>query len=102
MGDEVEKEDVVFYMTTISSNLEVKKKQQKIEMILGSKKATHNVIQKDVSVSPEMLAEMRMLVDDKKACPPQLYSPKYGYLGAYEAFENACESGQLVEFLRKE
>ncbi|KAL5264956.1 hypothetical protein ACHWQZ_G005902 [Mnemiopsis leidyi] len=96
-----EKEDVVLFMTTMSSSLEVKKKCQKILTVMASVSSTHNLVEKDIS-QPGGLANMRETLKNPKALPPQLYSEKLGPLGGYELFENAVEDGKLLEFLKKE
>ncbi|XP_063677530.1 uncharacterized protein LOC134813598 [Bolinopsis microptera] len=95
------KEDIILFMTTMSSSLEVKKKCQKIVTVMASVSTTHNLIEKDVS-RPGGLVDMRDTLKDPKALPPQLYHEKLGPLGNYDLFENAVEDNQLNDFLKKE
>ncbi|XP_062511244.1 SH3 domain-binding glutamic acid-rich-like protein 2 [Corticium candelabrum] len=109
---------IIVYVSTVSSNLEVlscfdnsplmkavmvlvlqiKKQQQKLEMILSSKKVPVDYI--DVASSEEAKAEMREKAKDPKALPPQFVHRNHGYLGDYKAFEEALESESLFEFLK--
>lgn len=94
MADE---EVLTLYSTTISSSLEIKKQQQRIRDVLESKKFPFKDV--DISVSPELKAEMREVLGDPTCLPPQLCKGKT-YIGNFQAFENAVEEETLEEFLK--
>jgi len=85
------------YVSTVSSNLEIKKNQQKIEMILSSK--GYDVQYIDVAASEEAKQRMRDLSGNPKALPPQIFNEDQ-YCGDFEAFDNAIEDDNLEEFLK--
>ncbi|XP_065175254.1 SH3 domain-binding glutamic acid-rich-like protein 3 [Sycon ciliatum] len=88
---------ISYYYSSVSSNLEIKKHQQKIEMILDSKKIEYKKI--DIAADPNAKDRMRELMGDAKALPPQLFNGDT-YCGNFEAFEEALECESLSEFLK--
>ncbi|XP_065837428.1 SH3 domain-binding glutamic acid-rich-like protein 3 [Oscarella lobularis] len=92
--------DLIVYISTVAGNLEMKKHQQRIEMILTSKKIPVEYV--DVAASEEDRKKMRDAVGDPKALPPQFVSKQHGYLGNFEAFDNAVEMDELNVFLKSE
>ncbi|XP_072019042.1 SH3 domain-binding glutamic acid-rich-like protein 3 [Amphiura filiformis] len=88
---------VKLYYTSVSSNVETKKHQQKMEWILGSKKIEFQKI--DIAASEEDKAKMREIVGDPKALAPQIAIDDT-YCGDYTAFDEAVESEALEEFLK--
>jgi len=85
------------YFTSISSSMEIKKKQQKILDILVSKKFDFDKF--DIASNPDAKAEMRKLAGNERALPPQLAVGEK-FLGGYDEFENAVEMEQLAEFFQ--
>ncbi|XP_003384043.1 PREDICTED: SH3 domain-binding glutamic acid-rich-like protein 3 [Amphimedon queenslandica] len=88
---------VNYYYSSVSSNLELKKNQQKIEMILDSKKIPYNKL--DVAADTDLRDKMRGIIGDPKALPPQLFNGDT-YCGDFDAFEEALETETLEEFLK--
>ncbi|XP_071955091.1 SH3 domain-binding glutamic acid-rich-like protein 3 [Antedon mediterranea] len=88
---------VIYYFTSVSSNLEIKKHQQKIEMILDGKKIPYEKI--DISVGESVKEKMRSVAGDPKAMPPQLCNGDQ-YCGDYAQFELAVDDETLNEFLK--
>lgn len=90
---------IIYYYTSVSSNMETKKHQQRIEMVLDSKKIEYERC--DIASSEDDKKKMRELMGDPKALPPQLFNGDQ-YLGEYTAFEAAVENGELEKFLKLE
>ncbi|XP_041462181.1 SH3 domain-binding glutamic acid-rich-like protein 3 [Lytechinus variegatus] len=88
---------ITYYYTSVSSNLEIKKHQQKIDMILSSKKIDFDKV--DISTDAEAKNKMRELAGDPKALPPQLCNGDT-YLGDFSAFDAAVEAEEIEEFLK--
>ncbi|XP_064404755.1 SH3 domain-binding glutamic acid-rich protein homolog [Halichondria panicea] len=88
---------VKYYYSSVSSNLEIKKNQQKIEMILDSKKIAFVKI--DVAADEDAKKRMRELMENPSAIPPQLFNDDT-YCGDNDAFEEAIECERLEEFLK--
>ncbi|XP_049445164.1 SH3 domain-binding glutamic acid-rich-like protein 3 isoform X2 [Epinephelus fuscoguttatus] len=59
----------VFY-SSVTGNLEMKKQQQRIEMVLDSKNIKYNYV--DIAADENQKALMRKLAGDPKALPPQI------------------------------
>lgn len=92
MGDRI-----TFYYSSVSSNLELKKHQQKIEMILDSKKIDYDKV--DIAGNEDGKQKMRDIMGDPHGLPPQLTKGNTR-LGGFVEFEDAVESGELEEFLK--
>eukprot|EP00052_Salpingoeca_macrocollata_P012733 m.99316 g.99316 ORF g.99316 m.99316 type:complete len:120 (-) comp18605_c0_seq2:28-387(-) len=90
---------VVFYMTSVSSSLAIKKQQQKIELVLEGQGIPYEAV--DISVIKDAKDKMRQLSGNDKALPPQLFNGDH-YCGDYDAFEHALEMEQLQSFLKLE
>ncbi|XP_066914701.1 SH3 domain-binding glutamic acid-rich-like protein 3 [Clytia hemisphaerica] len=88
---------ITCYFSTVSSNMEIKKHQQKIQMVLDGKKIQYTVV--DISASEEGKAKMREIAGDPKALPPQVANGDQ-YCGDYGAFDAAVEEETLNEFLK--
>ncbi|XP_038078708.1 SH3 domain-binding glutamic acid-rich-like protein 3 [Patiria miniata] len=88
---------VKYYYSSVTGNIEMKKKQQHIEMILDSKKVQYEKI--DVAAEEEQKKKMRDLIGDQAALPPQLFNGDT-YLGDFAAFDVAVEEGSLEKFLK--
>mmetsp|Transcript_29116 Transcript_29116/g.32334 ORF Transcript_29116/g.32334 Transcript_29116/m.32334 type:complete len:94 (+) Transcript_29116:68-349(+) len=85
------------YFATVSSSQVIKKRQQKIQMVLEGKKIPINII--DIAKGTADKEKMRELAGDPKALPPQICNGDQ-YCGNFEAFDNACEDEQLMQFLK--
>ncbi|XP_042359268.1 SH3 domain-binding glutamic acid-rich-like protein 3 [Plectropomus leopardus] len=85
------------FLSSVSSNLEIKKHQQKIEMILSSKKISFEC--EDVASDEEKKSEMRRLMGNPTALPPQIFNGDV-YCGDFDAFEQAVENEELEKFLK--
>lgn len=88
---------VTVYGTSVSSDMETKKNQQRIEMVLSSKKIEFEFV--DISVSSEKKDKMREIAGDSSALPPQIANGEQ-YCGDYAAFDEAVEMETLNEFLK--
>ncbi|XP_004083741.1 SH3 domain-binding glutamic acid-rich-like protein 3 [Oryzias latipes] len=86
----------VFY-ASVSGSLEVKKRQERINSVLSSKKIAYKSI--DITQKPEHKDLMRKIANNPTAMPPQIANGS-NYCGDFEAFENAIEVGKLEEFLK--
>merc|ERR1712150_287308 len=84
------------YMTSVSSNKELKDQQNRMTMILDSKKIPY--VAHDIASDPGAKVAMRAIAGDK-SFPPQI-SRDEELLGDYCAFNEAVEDGQLMEFLK--
>ncbi|XP_071772293.1 SH3 domain-binding glutamic acid-rich-like protein 3 [Centroberyx gerrardi] len=87
---------IVFY-SSVGGSLEMKKHQQKIFLILDSKKIPYKAV--DIAQSGEDKEEMRRKAGNPKALPPQICNGDT-YCGDYDAFENAVEMEKLETFLK--
>ncbi|CAH1800891.1 unnamed protein product, partial [Owenia fusiformis] len=87
---------VNLYFSLVSSNLETKKHQQRIVMVLNAAKIPYEII--DIASSDEGKAAMRAGAGSK-AIPPQIFNGEQ-YCGDYAAFDNAVEEETLHEFLK--
>ena len=86
----------VFY-ASVTSNLETKKQQQRIEMILDGKKIPYNKV--DITADSNEKDRMRQIVGNERALPPQIARGST-YCGDYEAFDLAIEMETLDQFLK--
>ncbi|XP_030260235.1 SH3 domain-binding glutamic acid-rich-like protein 3 [Sparus aurata] len=85
------------FFSSVSSSTEIKKQQQRILMVLDSKKVPYKLV--DVSSDEEGKALMREIAGDQKALPPQIANGAV-YCGDFAAFENAVEAEELEKFLK--
>ncbi|XP_036941417.1 SH3 domain-binding glutamic acid-rich-like protein 3 isoform X2 [Acanthopagrus latus] len=88
---------ITVFITSVSSSMEIKKHQQRISMVLDSKKVPYKIV--DISSDDEGKALMREIAGDQKALPPQIANGSV-YCGDYAAFENAVEAEELEKFLK--
>ncbi|XP_049914225.1 SH3 domain-binding glutamic acid-rich-like protein 3 [Epinephelus moara] len=86
----------VFY-ASVTGNLEMKKQQQRIEMVLDSKNIKYDYV--DIAADENQKAVMRKLAGNPKALPPQICNGD-AYCGDFKAFENAVEAEELEKFLK--
>lgn len=92
-------DELKVYMTSVSSASGIKGQQQRIFLVLDSKKITYTKV--DISVSEEDKNTMRAICENEKALPPQ-FARGTTYLGDYEAFDFAVDDLKLNEFLKIE
>ncbi|XP_071800691.1 SH3 domain-binding glutamic acid-rich-like protein 3 [Asterias amurensis] len=88
---------ITVYVSTVSSNMEIKKHQQRITMILSSKKFEFEEV--DIASSEDDKKRMREICGDEKALPPQITNGDQ-YCGDFAKFEEAVEEETLEEFLK--
>ena len=86
-----------YYYSSVSSNLEIKKQQERIQNVLDGKKIPYNKI--DIAASEDDKAKMRRIIGDDKALAPQLANGEQ-YCGNFDKFEEAIESENLNTFLK--
>lgn len=86
-----------YYYSSVSSNLEIKKQQERIQNVLDGKKIPYNKI--DIAASEADKAKMRQVVGDEKALAPQLANGDQ-YCGNFEQFNEAIEEENLNGFLK--
>jgi len=84
------------YVTSMTSSQEIRKKQEKIEMILTAKKIEHENI--DIASTTGAKDEMRAKMSDDKGLPPQFVRGDK-YLGTADQFFEAIEDENLDGFL---
>nr|CAG4638740.1 EOG090X0DPU [Cyclestheria hislopi] len=94
---------IKFYVSSISGNKEMKKRQMKAQLIMESKGVHFEVI--DIS-DPGKESERRFMQANAKAknnarnpIPPQFFNEEE-YCGDYEGFDEANETDMLEEFLK--
>ncbi|XP_077568348.1 SH3 domain-binding glutamic acid-rich-like protein 3 isoform X1 [Stigmatopora nigra] len=61
---------IVYYYASVSGNMELKKRQQRIEMALDGKGIKYEKV--DITASQEAKDKMRAIVGDPTALPPQI------------------------------
>ncbi|XP_063973273.1 SH3 domain-binding glutamic acid-rich protein homolog [Diachasmimorpha longicaudata] len=93
---------VKVYISGISGNKEVKKRQQRVMMILDSKNVEYEVI--DITEpgkedDKEYMQSMSNAKDNKHPLPPQIFNDE-DYCGDYEDFDLANEIDELEKFLK--
>lgn len=88
---------ITLYYSSVSSNLELKKRQQKIMMILDSKKIDYDKV--DIAGNDAAKQKMRDLMGNQTGLPPRLTKGETD-LGGYDEFEDAVENGELSVFLK--
>ncbi|XP_077367558.1 SH3 domain-binding glutamic acid-rich-like protein 3 [Festucalex cinctus] len=86
----------VFY-ASVSSNTEMKKRQQRIFMVLESKRISFERV--DIAANESDKELMRQISGDSTALPPQICNGN-SYCGDWSAFEDAVENDDLVAFLK--
>lgn len=89
---------ITYYYASVSSSMEIKKQQQKMEMILEAKKDIE-LVKVDITANSEDRDRMRELCGNDKALPPQIANGDV-YCGDFIAFDEAVEIEKLNEFLK--
>ena len=87
---------IILYWTSVTSSLEIKKEQQRIEMVLSGKKIEFEKV--DISLVEGAKEKMREICGEG-TLPPQLCRGDT-YLGNYVQFEAAIENEELDKFLK--
>ncbi|XP_008300411.1 SH3 domain-binding glutamic acid-rich-like protein 3 [Stegastes partitus] len=88
---------LTLFYTSVSSSVQIKKSQEKIQSVLDSKKIPFRLV--DIAQCSEDKELMRKICGDPTALPPQLSNGDV-YCGDFAAFENAIEEERLNEFLK--
>ncbi|XP_044742502.1 SH3 domain-binding glutamic acid-rich protein homolog [Chrysoperla carnea] len=90
---------ITVYISGISGNKEVKKRQQRVQMILESKNVEYEAI--DIA-EPDRQAErdrVKHCGPNLPALPPQIFNGDE-YCGDYDQFDLANETDELEKFLK--
>ncbi|XP_046664724.1 SH3 domain-binding glutamic acid-rich protein homolog isoform X3 [Homalodisca vitripennis] len=93
---------VKVYISGISGNKEVKKRQQRVCMILDSKNITYEVIditEPGKEAEKEFMQQNSDAKDAKHPLPPQIFNGET-YCGDYDEFDLANENDELEKFLK--
>uniref|UniRef100_A0A1B6H4K3 Uncharacterized protein n=1 Tax=Cuerna arida TaxID=1464854 RepID=A0A1B6H4K3_9HEMI len=93
---------VKVYVSGISGNKEVKKRQQRVCMILDSKNITYDVIditEPGKEADKEFMQQNSDAKDAKHPLPPQIFNDET-YCGDYDEFDLANENDELEKFLK--
>ncbi|XP_076653735.1 SH3 domain-binding glutamic acid-rich protein homolog [Halictus rubicundus] len=93
---------VKIYISGISGNKEVKKRQQRVLMILDSKNVEYETIditEPGKEMEKEFMQSNGIARDSKYPLPPQMFNEEE-YCGDYEDFDLANEMDELEEFLK--
>ncbi|XP_043557157.1 SH3 domain-binding glutamic acid-rich-like protein 3 [Chiloscyllium plagiosum] len=88
---------VQLYVSSVSSSREVRSQQSEVERVLEIKQINYKLI--DVSVSEEILEEMRNRTGNPTALPPQIFNDDC-YCGDYWQFYDAVENEEIDHFLK--
>ncbi|GFR88694.1 SH3 domain-binding glutamic acid-rich-like protein [Elysia marginata] len=88
---------VTVFVSAISSDIERKNNQRRIEDVLSGQKIDFESV--DVSSSRDELDRMRRIVGNPTALAPQIVNGEE-YCGDYSAFDDAVENKMLKEFLK--
>jgi len=88
---------LTLFYSSVSSSLELKKKQKRIQDVLESYKYEFELV--DIAADASAKEKMRTLASNPSALPPQLANGDE-YCGSYEDFDVAVEDGALKEFLK--
>jgi len=87
---------LIIYLSTVSGNMQIKKKQDQIRNILDGKKIVYQIV--DISTNVEGKERMRSMAGPR-SLPPQIEN--HGeYCGDYDAFIDAVEFCEMEQFLR--
>ncbi|KAF7381859.1 hypothetical protein HZH68_015732 [Vespula germanica] len=93
---------VKIYVSGISGNKEVKKRQQRVLMILDSKNVDYETIditEPGKELDKEFMQSNSVGRDSKYPLPPQIFNEDE-YCGDYEDFDMANELDELEKFLK--
>ena len=88
---------ITVFISSVSSNRELKKRQERILTILTGKRIPFEMV--DIAVNEDDKHRMRHLCGVPTALPPQVFKGEK-YLGDYDAFDEAVETDQLTDFLQ--
>ncbi|XP_020372956.2 SH3 domain-binding glutamic acid-rich-like protein 3 [Rhincodon typus] len=88
---------VQLYISSVSASREVRSQQAEVERVLEIKRIKYKLI--DVSVSEEILEEMRNRTGNPTALPPQIFNDDF-YCGDYWEFYDAVENEEIDHFLK--
>lgn len=95
---------VKIYISGISGNKEVKKRQQRVLMILDSKNVEYEIIditEPGKELEKEFMQTTGLARESKYPLPPQIFNEEV-YCGDYEDFDLANEMDELEDFLKIE
>jgi len=91
------------YVSSVSGNIEIKRKQDFVLTVLGSRKIAHEQIDIADPSNEEKKIYMREHAkpagNDKAPLPPQIFSDDQ-YCGNYDGFLDANENDDLKSFLK--
>nr|XP_014707872.1 SH3 domain-binding glutamic acid-rich-like protein 3 [Equus asinus] len=87
------------YYTSVLGSREVKQRQEEVIRILDTYKIKYELI--DISLSLEVLEEMKMKVSTPHSLPPQIFNGNE-YCGDFEMFHQAKENKEILKFLKME
>jgi len=91
-------QEISVYHSSISCSPLIKKQQQAVIFVLSAKK--YNVKLIDLAcIGESAKTEMRKIADDPTCVPPQIAKGEE-YCGGYDRFLEACETGELLKFLK--
>lgn len=88
---------ITVFISSVSSNRELKKRQERILTILEGKRIPFEKV--DIAVNEDDKHRMRDLCGEPTALPPQVFKGEK-YLGDYDAFDEAVETDGLKDFLQ--
>ena len=84
------------FFSSVYFNMEIKKQQQYIRMVLDGKKIPYTIV--DISSDLEAKLKMRE-ISGERSVPPQIANGD-SYCGGFSEFEMAVEEGDLEGFLK--
>jgi len=87
---------IIVFISSVSSSLELKKHQQRISMVLTSKKIPHECY--DIATNNAYKEKMREICG-ATSVPPQIMNDEK-YCGDFGAFNESLECETLNEFLK--
>ncbi|CAM5140347.1 unnamed protein product [Eretmochelys imbricata] len=85
------------YYTSVTGSRQVKQKQAEVTRILDINKTKYELI--DVSLSEQLLQEMRAKAGNPNAIPPQIFNGD-DYCGDFEMLYEATENEEVWKFLK--
>ncbi|KAL2082417.1 hypothetical protein ACEWY4_022235 [Coilia grayii] len=88
---------LTIYISSVSGSRELKQQQSEILQFLDAKKIQYKT--KDITQDPSIKDEMRKLVGNPSAMPPQVFSGDT-YCGDYSMFFEAVEDGKAEAFFK--
>ncbi|XP_078542044.1 SH3 domain-binding glutamic acid-rich-like protein 3 [Lissotriton helveticus] len=85
------------YYTSVSGSREVKKRQFEVTHLLDANQVKYELI--DISISENLLQEMRQKSGNPGAVPPQIFNGD-DYCGDYQMMHYANENCTFLKFLK--